>query len=176
VPADLGQGPPGTVEEAGKPELGPGPVGEAVCSLLGLFEWSRDDPVTGHSQRHEGHHVEDPDSWMDPLVALQVEGVDDLAGEAPDRLFDFDGGSGQGEDGPMVVGISVLIEEGGTAGLGEAVEEKGVATLTQVDDRFEDGRRAGAGAIAQLPTDAMARRRRRRMRRRSRSERPPQTP
>ena len=122
---DVGQGPgPAAgkrpVEEARHTQLGTEPAGELVAQGHGGGE-----VLGGGAARlvgDEGHDVEHAQAWVGPGVVPQVETGDGRSGERPGGRGDGVGGSGQGEDGAVVVRVAVQIEQGRCGGVGQPAE------------------------------------------------------
>jgi hypothetical protein len=68
----------------------------------------------------------------------EIEPVDGCRHHPPRGLLERRELPGQGEDGTVVVGVDVQIEEMVTASPLQRVEDAMVPTLADVDDAFED--------------------------------------
>jgi hypothetical protein len=71
------------------------------------------------------------------VVAREVEQVDCRLGQPARRRFEVSVRSGQGEDGTVVVGISVEVEQQVSTGGGNGRQDLAVASLADVGDALE---------------------------------------
>lgn len=114
---------------------------------------------------------------MGAAVQAQVDQFEGGPGDGPGRLLDGGAVEGaEGEDGAVVVGVGVEVEEQVTGGRRQRVEDGPVAALADVDDALETAAGFDRRRAQRAPTPLPWRRRWRSMRRRSRSDAPPHTP
>ena len=98
----------------------------------------------GAVERDERHHVERPEARVHAVVAVEVDAVDDLARQQPDRLLGVArAGAGEREDRAVVVGVVVHVEQRRAARGGERVEHRDVAALRHVGHALEHVSRVG---------------------------------
>ena len=124
------------VEEDGQAELAEGVaqrerLGERGAALLGGAE-------------DDGRDVDGPDVRVQPLVAGEVDALDRLARAARQRLVQRPRLGGEREDGAVVVGVLVAVEDAraaGGEGLADGVEDRGVAALGDVGDGEQHAQR-----------------------------------
>jgi len=77
---------------------------------------------------------------MKALVAAEVDALDGFAGAVRQRLVEGPGLGREGEDGAVVIGVLVAVEDPGAAGgegVADDVEGDGVAALGDVGDGEE---------------------------------------
>jgi hypothetical protein len=84
-------------------------------------------------QRHEGHHVDDADAWVDPLVVTQVEPGDGRAGHRPGTVL-----ADQRQHRTVVVRVDVGVEQSLAGGLCELADQVFPPALTEVHDAFKE--------------------------------------
>jgi hypothetical protein len=87
--------------------------------------------------RDEWHHIDDALSRMDPLVRTEVETGDAGPGQFPDALGDLVLLAGQREDGAMVVGIAMEVEQARTGDTGQLCQKSLVTAVADVDDALD---------------------------------------
>ena len=120
------------VEEDGQAELAEGVgqrerLGQRGAALL-------------RGPEDDGRDVDGPDVRMKALVAREVDALDRFAGAARQRLVERPGLGREGEDGAVVIGVLVAVEDAGAAGgegVADGVEGDGVAALGDVGDGEE---------------------------------------
>jgi hypothetical protein len=71
-------------------------------------------------------------------VPAQVEAGEGGPGECPGGLFDQVIVPGKGEDGAVVVGVLMRIEQGRTGRSGQVVEHRPVSAFADVDHALEE--------------------------------------
>ena len=160
--AQLGQGPgpaagKGSVEEARHPHVLAQPAGEPVA--LG----HRRREVPGRRAAglvgDEGHHVEHAEAGVGTAVPAQVEVGQGGGGQGPGGFGHQVSGAGEGEDGPVVVGVTVLVEQRGAGRRGQPAQQRLVPALADVDHALDEH---GASVARPPVSRAQARRRSRR--------------
>ncbi len=161
--AQLGQRPgpaagKGPVEEARHPQFRAQPAGEPVA--LGHRRGEVSGCPAAGLIGDERHHVEHPEAGVGPGVPPQVQVGDGRGGERTGRVGHQIRGAGERQDRPVVVRITVLVEQGRPGGDGQVAEGRLVAALADVDHALEEhgasvacgtvgrGRAAGRAAAA----------------------------
>ena len=131
--APVGQQP---VEEDGQAELAEGVAQRERLGQRGaaLLRRAEDD----------GRDVDRPHVRVKPLVTGEVDARDRFTGAAGQRLVHGPWLGGEREDGAVVVGVLVAVEDAGAAGgegLADGVEDRGVAALGHVGDGEQHAQR-----------------------------------
>ncbi len=135
VPADLGKGPLRAVHEAGQPERGRRPCGEALAGSDGPAQ-----VVAGTGNRargvdrYERHDVDRAKARVGTMVASQVDCLYGCLCQPPGRRFDVTAlQRPQGHHRSVVVRVAVQVEEDGPGRVRQVPEDCFVTPLADVD-------------------------------------------
>ena len=106
-----------------------------------------------HAEWDERHDVDHADPLVPTVVGAEIEVRHGLGREPADRSLHVVVGSRQSKDGAVVVRVGVAVEERGSCGGGQPVEEGSVAPLADVDDALKShgDRWVGTGGAAPSP-------------------------
>ena len=128
----------------------PGPPGESITGADGTAQVAfAHQGAPGTVDGYEGDDVEGTETRVDTLVPTEIDQLDCSPGHAPDGLFEV--ASGQGENGAVMIGIAVHVQDDGPPGSGNGADDHLVATLTDIDHTAQVGpaaRLGGAPATA----------------------------
>jgi hypothetical protein len=86
----------------------------------------------------EGDDIDQAEAGVHAAVFAQIEALDGDGGQSLGGGHHDIDRAGQGEDGAMVVGIAVRIEEGGCGGGAQGSQNNLVTTLADVDHTLDD--------------------------------------